>query len=90
MKWALLILLIGLIGCSSHDKKPVEVQVPVSIPCLSKRPVLPELKFSLLQPAKNEAEALDHVKMLWLDRQNLIIHSVDWDTAAAGCQAIKQ
>lgn len=90
MKWTVLILLFGLIGCSSFDKKPIEVQVPVTLPCLSKRPVTPELKFVLLPPAKNEAEALEHVKMLWLDRQNLIIHSVDWDTAAAGCQVIKQ
>lgn len=90
MKFVSIVLIIGLVGCSSFNKKPVEVQVPVSLPCLSKRPVAPELKFPLLPSAKNEAESAEHVKILWLDTQNLIIHSIDWDTAAAGCQVIKQ
>lgn len=88
MKLLMLVLFIGLIGCSSYDKKPIEVKVPVASPCLTKRPVVPELKFPMLPPAKTEAEATEHVKILWLDNQSLLVHSVEWDTASAGCQVI--
>lgn len=89
MKLAALVLSIGLIGCSSYDKKPIEVKVPVASPCLTKRPVAPVLKFPLLPAAKSEAEAAEHVKILWLDTQSLIAHSIEWDTAASGCVVIK-
>lgn len=88
MKLITIVLFVGLSGCGLLDRKPIEVKVPVASPCLTKRPVAPELKFPMLPPAKNEAEAMEHVKILWLDNQSLLIHSIDWDTASAGCQVI--
>jgi hypothetical protein len=81
-----LVLLVS--GCELIKPKVVTVQVPVATPCLSSRPTQPKLKFDLLPQASTEAESAEHVRMLWLDRQNLIAHSLDWDVAASGCEII--
>lgn len=89
MKWALAICLLALSACESVPKEK-EVSVPVLKECLSKRPVTPDMKFDLLPKAKSEAEAAEHARILWLDRQVLLTHSIEWQTAAAGCQVISK
>lgn len=85
-------LLISTTGCNFFKPKieaPV-VEVPVGMPCLSKRPTLPPMRFDWLPPAKNESESAEHVRILWLDRQSLLTHSVEWDVAASGCEVISK
>lgn len=89
MKYILVISLMVLVSCQSNPKATV-IDVPVSKECLSKRPVTPDMKFDLLPKAKNEVEAAEHARILWLDRQVLLTHSIEWQTAAAGCQVISK
>jgi hypothetical protein len=91
-----LIFIVGLVisatGCSFFKPK-IEVptvEVPVAMPCLSKRPVVPAMKFDSLPVAKTESESAEHVRILWLDRQSLLTHSVEWDVAASGCEVISK
>lgn len=81
-----LVLLVS--GCALIKPKVVTVQVPVATPCLSVRPKLPAMQFDKLPYAKTESESAEHVRILWLDRQSLLTHSIEWDVAASGCEVI--
>lgn len=90
MKYLIVGLLVLTTSCSNKQPKPKEVSIPVSVACLKERPIMPVLNFDILPPAKDETEVANQVRVLWQDRQALKKHATDWDTAAAGCQVIKQ
>lgn len=85
-------LMLGLSSCQWFKPKPVApiTKVPVVNACLSKRPILPTMRFDKLPQAKTEAESAEHVRILWLDRQSLLSHSIEWDVAASGCEVISK
>lgn len=83
-------LSLVLCSCTTNTPKPITVEVPVATPCLSKRPVVPVMQFDTLPLAKTELESAEHVRILWLDRQSLLSHSVEWDVAASGCEVISK
>lgn len=82
-------LVLILNSCGNFIPKPVETKVPVVQSCLTKRPISPVLKFDSLPKAESQSESAAQVRILWLDRQALIAHSTEWETAAAGCQVIQ-
>lgn len=83
------ILTIGLVflltACTSTKNIPT-ASIPVVQGCLKERPVTPLLKFDRLPPAKSELESAEQARVLWQDRQDLLLLVIDWQVAASGCQ----
>ncbi len=85
MKPIIIGLTFLLVACSSTKNIPT-ANVPIVQGCLKERPSAPLMKFDYLPQAKSEPEAAEHLRILWQDRQNLLLHVIAWEVAASGCE----
>ena len=74
-----LILLLALVGCAS--RAPVEVKVPVSVPCVTKKPVRPAPTFGQGEyPTGVEA-----MRAIFRDYIRLDNYAIELEVQLAGC-----
>jgi hypothetical protein len=53
--------------------------------CLGKVPAKPQYSFEQISKPKDDMEAANAVKVLYLDFKSAVQYGLDWETAASGC-----
>lgn len=80
----LIAVLTLLAGCTAHAPKPAEVitvKVPVTVPCIDKKPEPPKYRFGVGdRPAEQDMAAI-----LATDFEAADEYGRAWEAAAAGC-----
>ncbi len=78
---ALILVSLFLIGCASGPQVPVTVEIPVSKPCITKKPVRPVYKTGVgAYPGDKESAAI-----LAADFEAAEQYGYAWELAAIGC-----
>lgn len=74
-----LILLLALAGCASQA--PVEVKVPVSVPCVTKKPERPPVTFG----QGEYPQGINGIKAIFIDYIKLDNYAIELEVIIAGC-----
>lgn len=82
MKVISLVVLLLLAGCSSIPSSPIEVQVPISIPCKIQLPVKPNFSTNMLGIGE---DIFTQVKSLLAERKQRQGYELELEAAIESC-----
>lgn len=77
------VLLLTMVACSTVPSNPVEVKIPVGIPCKIDPPVKPKFEVDKLT---DKSSTFDKVKALLAERKQRQGYEIELEAAVKSCQ----